>query len=162
MSPRSHPSCFGDYCHYEGRFQGTITGDGDDSTVMEGNRRETCAGSQSQGAAACKKASYRSILKSRAEEKALSAWSSSHALSNIGMEVDGASGARSGGSKSLVILQGVDEIGGYYRKVRGGFNSRMPSEERGEVCLPNERMTPPANLGTYACVLTCRSRALQF
>lgn len=102
--------CYGDYCHYEGTWSShrSASKTGNAAPVTASTKHPVFE-DKDEAKGVEHVVSYRSILKSRAEEKALSAWSPSTPSSQLGLNSSVRKGGCWGESHHLPTLTGSGE-----------------------------------------------------
>lgn len=113
--------CFGDYCHFKDAWSPHrmhSSGSSSNVTHAAGKGGGLLGVSEANSSPISKVVSFRSILKSRAEEKALSAWSSSSSSPRV--KATPGNGGWKGEPEHLPTLGGFGEGGGRNRQVTGG------------------------------------------
>ncbi|CAM9150455.1 unnamed protein product, partial [Ectocarpus sp. 4 AP-2014] len=129
----SRDRCFGDYCHHKGAWSPPrSSGSSSNGTRAAGERGSYRGVSDQHSETNCslisKVVSFRSILKSRAEEKALSAWSlSSPSPQNPRVKAKPGNDGWKGEREHLPFLGGFGEGGGHNRQTKRGNKPRMAS-----------------------------------
>ncbi|CAM9257450.1 unnamed protein product, partial [Ectocarpus sp. 12 AP-2014] len=114
--------CFGDYCHFKDAWSPRRSSGSSSTGTRVAGERGSCLGVSDQDSeTSCSPISkvvpFRSILKSRAEEKALSSWSlSSPSPSNPRVKAKPGNDGWKGEREHLPVLGGFGESGGHTRQ----------------------------------------------